>query len=79
MRMRGRRSKANAHDKLNPFEALFKGGTNDRPKRTLTWKLGVDAKLETGRLWVPSFSSTFFAAKAMMGGRLGIIKIHRPN
>ena len=31
-------------------EALFKGGTQNRPKRTLTWKLGVDAKFEKGRI-----------------------------
>ena len=63
MRMRGRCSKANAQDTLAPRsstgwesgEALFKGGTHNRPKRTLTWKLGVDAKFETGRLLMPSF------------------------
>ena len=83
MRMRGRRSKANAHGTFTPRsstgwesgKALFKGGTLIRPKRTLTWKLGVDAKSETGGFEVPSFSSTFSGAKTIVGGRLGIINI----
>ena len=77
MRMRGRRSKANAQDTLAPrsstgwesVQALFKGGTQSRPKRTLTRKLGVDAKFETGGSQVLSFSSTFPGAKTMLGGR----------
>ena len=42
-----------------------RGGTlqgrrsNSRPKRTFSWKLGVDATFETGRLSVPSFSGIF--------------------
>ena len=87
MRMRGRRSKANAHGTLAPrspsgwdsVQALFKGWTHSRHKRTLTWKLGVYAKFETGRLRVPSFSRTFSGAKTMLGGQLIIIKIHRPK
>ena len=83
MRMRERRSKANAQGTLAPRlstgresgEALFKGGTQNRPKRTLTWKLGVDAKFEKGGLWVPSFSSTFSGAETTCGRALGIIKI----
>ena len=82
-----RRSKANVHDTLAPrsssgwesVQALFKGGTHSRPKRTLTWELGVGAKFETGRLRVPSFSSTFSGAKAMVGGGLGIMKTHQRN
>ena len=53
---------------------LFKGGTSIRPKRTLTWKLGVDAKFETGRLLVPSFSSTFSWAETMCERALRILK-----
>ena len=44
-------------------EILFKGGTSIRPKRTLTWNLGVYAKFETGGIEVPSFSSTFSGAE----------------
>ena len=85
--MRGRRSKANAQGTLAPRsstgwgsgEALFKGGTSNRPKRTMTWKLGVDAKFETGGFQVPSFSRTFSGAKTMLGGKLGIVKIHQRN
>ena len=45
------------------------GGNQNRPKRTLTWKLGVDAEFETGGFEVPLFSSTFTGAKTMVGGR----------
>ena len=76
MRMRGRRSKPNAQETLAPRpptgwgsgEALFKGGTSIRPKQTMTLKLGVDPKFETGGFEVPSFSSTFSGAKTMVSG-----------
>ena len=58
-------------NRLGVRGALFKGGGNSRPKRTLTRKLGVDAKFGTGGFEVPSFSSTFSGAKTM--GRLGIL------
>ena len=81
--MRGRRSKANAQGTLAPRsstgwgsgKALYKGGTSIRPKRTLTWKLGVDAKFEKGGIEVPSFSRTFSGAETTFGRALGIIKI----
>ena len=83
MRMRGRRSKASAHGTLAPrsstgwesVQALFKGGTYSRPKRTLTWILGVDAKFETGRLLVPSFSGTFSGTETTCERALGIVKV----
>jgi len=87
MRMGGRRSKANAQDTPAPRSStswgsgkdLFKGGTQSRPKRTLTWKLGVDAKFDTDRLWVPSFSRTFSGAETTCGRALGIIKSPGPT
>ena len=80
-RMGGLRSKASAQDTFAPQssdrlgargrsgEALFKGRTQNRPKRTLTWKLGVDAKFVSGGFQVQSFSGTFSGAKATVGGK----------
>ena len=54
--------------------ALFKEGTQVAPQRTLNWKLGVEARFETGLTWVPSFSSSFSGAETMVGRRVfGII------
>ena len=71
MRMRGRRSKANAQDTKAPrpstgwgsWKALFKEGTQVAPQRTFKWKLGVEARFETGVTWVPSFSGNFSGAR----------------
>ena len=54
-------------NRLGVRGSLFKGGGSSRPKRTLTWKLGVDAKFDTDRLWVPSFSRTFSGAETTCG------------
>ena len=58
----------------NGNRQLFKEGTSERPQRTLNWKLGVEARFETGLTGVPSFSSSFSGAETMVGGELfGII------
>ena len=83
MPKRGRRSKANASDTLAPRSStgwesgggLYTGWSNSRPKRTLSWKLGVDAKFETGRLLVPSFSGTFSGTETTCERALEIVKI----
>ena len=67
MRMRGRRSKANAQDTEAStgwgfWKTLFKEGTSETPQRTFEWKLGVEARFETGVTGVPSFSSSFSGA-----------------
>ena len=75
--MRGRRSKANAQDTTatqpstgwGSWKALFKEGTKVAPKRTLKWKLGVEARFETGVTGVPSFSSSFSGAETYGGRR----------
>ena len=67
MRMRGRRSKANAQDTTATqpstgwgfWETLFKEGTQETPQRTFEWELGVEARFETSVSWVPSFPSSF--------------------
>ena len=58
----------------NGNRQLFKEGTSERPQRTLNWKLGVEARFETGLTGVPSFSSSFSGAETMVGGEIfGII------
>ena len=74
MRMRGRRSKANAQDtEAQPaggsWKTPFKEGTSETPKRTFDWKLGEEARFETGLSWVPSFSSSFFGNERRVGER----------
>ena len=77
MRMRGRRSKANAQDTTatqpstgwGSWKSLFKEGTSERPQRTFEWKLGVEARFETGLTGVPSFSSSFSGAERRVGER----------
>ena len=67
MRMRGRRSKANAQDTIatqpstgwGSWKTLFKEGTQVAPKLPFSLQLGVEARFETGVTWVPSFSSSF--------------------
>ena len=58
-----------AVNRLGVRGALFKGGGNSRLQKTLTRNLGVDAKFETGRLLVPSFSCTFPGAETTCGRR----------
>ena len=72
MRMRGRRSKANAQDtKVSTgwgfWKTLFKEGTQERPQRTFEYELGVEARFETGVTGVPSFSSSFSGAEKACG------------
>ena len=60
----------------NGNRQLFKEGTSERPQRTLNWKLGVEARFETGLSGVPSFSSSFSGNETMVGGELfGITKL----
>ena len=60
----------------NGNRQLFKEGTSERPQRTLIWKLGVEARFETGLTGVPSFSSSFSGNETMVGGELfGITKL----
>ena len=74
MRMRGRRSKANAQDTKAPrpstgwgsWKALFKEGAQVAPKLTFSWQLGVEATFETGVTWVPSFSSIFSGTETVV-------------
>ena len=44
-----------------------RGGTSNRPKRTMTWVLGVDASFESSGFEVPSFSRTLSGFKAFLG------------
>ena len=61
MRVRGRRLKAGAQDTYESrlstgWEsggALFKEGITNRPRRNLTWILGINAKFESGGFEVP--------------------------
>ena len=77
MRMRVRHSKANAQDTKAPrpstgwgfWETLFKEGTSETPQRTFKWKLGVEARFETGVTGVPSFSSSFSGNERRAGER----------
>ena len=77
MRMRGRRSKANAQDTTatqpstswGSWKALFKEGAQVAPQRTFEWKLGVEARFETGLSGVPSFSSSSSGNERRVGER----------
>ena len=77
MRMRGRRSKANAQGTTATqpstgwgfWKTPFKEGTQETPQRTFEWELGVEARFETGLSWVPSFSSSFSGNERRVGER----------
>ena len=51
------------------WKTLFKEGTSETPQRTFKWKLGVEARFETGVTGVPSFSSSFSGNERRVGER----------